>query len=129
VRRWFLPAAVFATASLFAASNAAAQSTLVSVNIVDDPRPQDKWGYAPGSRRVPVGTWVTWSNSGYEAHTVTALDGSFDSGELNPSEGFSWYFDQDGTYQYVCALHTWMTGKVIVGTGVAPDPPPDANAE
>jgi len=129
VRRWFLPAAVLTAASLFAASNAAAQSTLVSVNIVDAPRPQDKWGYAPGSRRVPVGTWVTWSNSGYEAHTVTALDGSFDSGELNPSEGFSWYFDQDGAYQYVCALHTWMAGKVVVGTGVAPDPPPEANAE
>jgi plastocyanin len=97
-----------------------------SVNIVDAPRPQPKWGYAPGTQKIQAGTWVTWSNNGQDAHTVTAVDGSFDSGNLDPSEGFSWFFDQPGTFQYVCALHPWMTGKIVVGDGIAPPADPIA---
>jgi len=101
----------------------------VSINIVDVPRPQPKWGYAPATRKIAPGTWVTWSNNGQDAHTVTALDGSFDSGNLDPSEGFSWFFDQPGTFEYVCSLHIWMTGKIVVGDGVAPSPTPDPSQD
>ena len=96
----------------------------VSVSIVDAPRTQSKWGYAPAMRRVATGTWVTWSNDGQDAHTVTAADGSFDSGNLDPSEGFSWFFDEPGTFAYVCALHPWMTGQIVVS-----DPPPEINQD
>jgi len=98
----------------------------VSINIVDAPRPQPKWGYAPGNRKVAAGTWVTWSNNGQDAHTVTALDGSFDSGNLDPSEGFSEFFDQPGTFPYFCSLHPWMTGRIVVGDGIALPPTDDA---
>ena len=91
-----------------------------SVNIVDAPRPQTLWGYAPATRAIAAGTWVTWSNDGQDAHTVTAVDGAFDSGDLEPSEGFSWYFDQPGTFEYVCSLHPWMTGKIVVANGDQP---------
>jgi plastocyanin len=87
----------------------------VSVAIVDAPRAQEEWGYAPITREVQAGTWVTWSNDGLETHTVTAVDGSFDSGDLDPSEGFSWYFDQPGAYRYLCAEHPWMAGTIVVG--------------
>lgn len=99
---------------------------LTSVTIVDLPRPQQKWGYTPGTRRIQPGTWVTWSNDGQDAHTVTATDASFDSGELNPSEGFSWFFDEPGTFSYVCALHPWMAGKIVVGDGIAISSQPSA---
>jgi plastocyanin len=108
-----------AALTLLLATSSASSAALVSVDIVDAPRPQAKWGYAPGSRKVPVDSWVTWSNNGVDAHTVTALDGSFDSGNLDPSEGFSWYFDRPGTFDYLCAWHPWMTGKIVVGDGVA----------
>jgi plastocyanin len=88
--------------------------TLVSVSIVDTPRLQANWGFAPREITVAPGAWVTWSNDGYDAHTVTAADASFDSGELQPSEGFSWYFDQPGTYEYICQLHPWMKGRISV---------------
>jgi plastocyanin len=91
-----------------------------SVTIVDAPRPQTLWGYAPATRTIAAGTWVTWSNDGQDAHTVTAVDGAFDSGDLGPSEGFSWYFDQPGTFEYVCTLHPWMTGKIVVAGGDQP---------
>jgi plastocyanin len=86
----------------------------VAISIVDAPRPQDEWGYAPSTRTVPAGTWVTWSNAGEETHSVTASDGSFDSGDLDPSEGFSWYFDQPGSFQYTCVEHPWMAGTIEV---------------
>ena len=105
--------------------NAFAVGDLASVNIVDAPRPQPKWAYAPAVSKVAAGTWVTWSNNGQDAHTVTAVDGSFDSQNLDPSEGFSWFFDQPGTFQYLCALHPWMTGKIVVGDGIAPSPVDD----
>jgi plastocyanin len=84
------------------------------VDIVDDPRPQPRWGYAPRTTSITTGTWVVWSNAGTDTHTVTAVDGAFDSHELNPSEGFSWYFDTPGTFSYLCSLHPWMTGTVVV---------------
>jgi plastocyanin len=109
---------------LVGTANALAASDIVSVDIVDAPRPQPKWGYAPGTRKIAPGSWVTWSNNGQDAHTVTAVDGSFDSGNLDPSEGFSWFFDQPGTFQYICALHPWMKARIVVGDGVSPPPPP-----
>ena len=89
----------------------------VSINIVDTPRAQARWGYAPRTGTIAAGTWVTWSNAGQDAHTVTAVDGSFDSGNLDPSEGFSWFFDQPGTFPYTCSLHAWMTGTIVVVDG------------
>ena len=111
-----------------ASAGAFALAPTVSISIIDAPRAQPKWGYAPANRKISPGTWVTWSNDGQDAHTVTAVDGSFDSGNLDPSEGFSWYFDQPGTFTYLCALHPWMTGKIVVGDGVAVDPPPADDA-
>ena len=119
--RWALATAVASALLTVTVATSTADDESISVNIVDAPRPQPKWGYAPRTQTVAPGTWVTWSNNGQDAHTVTALDGSFDSGNLDPSEGFSWYFDQPGTYVYVCALHDWMTGKIVV-TGEAPAP-------
>ena len=122
------PLAVLGAVALFllVSAPAAAIGNQVSISIVDAPRPQTQWGYAPPSRSVAPGTWVTWSNAGQDAHTVTAVDGSFDSGNLDPSEGFSWYFDQPGTYAYMCSLHPWMTGTIVVSAGGAQTAPPPA---
>jgi len=118
-------ALVVGSVLLVSSGNAFAAGDLASVNIVDAPRPQPKWGYTPATQKIEAGTWVTWSNNGQDAHTVTAVDGSFDSQNLDPSEGFSWYFDQPGTFQYVCTLHPWMTGRIVVSGqwSVVSDPP------
>jgi plastocyanin len=114
-------------ALLLSASSAFATGDMTSVNIVE-PKLESKWGYAPGTQRVQPGTWITWSNAGQDPHTVTAVDGSFDSGNLDPSEGFSWFFADNGTFPYVCTLHPWMKGKVIVGDGIGIDSPPPAES-
>ena len=112
-----------AAALLLSTGSAFATPDVTSVNIVE-PKSQSRWGYAPSTQTVDPGTWVTWSNAGQDPHTVTAVDGSFDSGNLDPSEGFSWFFADPGSFDYVCTLHTWMTGSVIVGDGVAVASPP-----
>jgi plastocyanin len=117
--------------ALFSISGAHAQSLgpQVTINILE-PNDQSKWGYAPATRRVAPGTWVTWSNNGQDEHTVTAIDGSFDSQTLEPSDGFSWYFDQPGTQvQYLCTLHPWMAGTIVVTGAPAPLPPDDESAQ
>jgi len=103
-----------------------AAAEMTSVIIVDDPRPVAKWGFAPVTRRIQPDTWVTWSNDGYDAHSVTAVDGLFDSGDLGPSEGFSFYFSEPGTFAYVCSLHPWMTGRIVVGEPSAVSDQPSA---
>jgi plastocyanin len=129
-RRVLGPVLVGVGLSVHTGAGASAQvlGPSISINIVE-PRAQSRWGYAPATRQVAQGTWVTWSNAGQDAHTVTADDGTFDSGNLDPSEGFAWYFDQDGTWQYTCTLHPWMVGTIIVGDGGAPtDPASDADS-
>jgi plastocyanin len=48
-------------------------------------------------------------------HTVTALDKTFDSGDLEEGEEFSHPFRTAGTSAYRCTIHTDMRGTVKVG--------------
>ena len=76
-----------------------------------------------GSRRrrinVQPGTTVRWVNYGQHSHTVTANDGSWDSGDIKPGASYSATFKQPGTYYYYCRHHTQdkMQGVVNVGSG------------
>jgi len=73
-------------------------------------------GYSPDVIHVVIGVnnTVTWTNNDQTTHTVTAIDGTFDSGLLQPGQMFVETFDSPGTYQYHCQIHPWMNGTVIV---------------
>jgi plastocyanin len=85
----------------------ARQDTAFDVSVVD-------FAFEPGTVSVPVGATVTWTNTGSRPHTVTADDGSFDSGRLDPGEQFSQTFDQPGTFSYHCGFHPEMQGSIVV---------------
>lgn len=71
--------------------------------------------FVPDTITVTAGSKVTWTNEDPVDHTVTADDGSFDSGNLGEGESFSYTFDSPGTYDYSCELHPPdMKGTVIV---------------
>jgi len=78
--------------------------------------------YAPAVLEVPVGTTVKWTNQGVAPHTVTAKDGTFDSGFLNTGEGFTRTFTSAGTVEYLCSIHPAMVGTVVVGGAAPPSP-------
>ncbi len=77
-------------------------------------------GYTPVDLTVVIGinNTVKWTNNDNMAHTVTAIDGSFDSGNMNADESFLHTFSKTGTYAYLCLYHHWMQGRVTVIPGV-----------
>jgi len=69
------------------------------------------FAFAPGDITVSAGTTVTWVNEDGAPHTVTADDGSFNSGNLNTGDEFSFTFDEPGTYAYYCEYHGGPEGS------------------
>ncbi|HVZ55207.1 MAG TPA: cupredoxin family copper-binding protein [Chitinophagaceae bacterium] len=63
---------------------------------------------------VSAGTTVTWTNNDAVAHTVTADDGSFDSGSIASGKTFTHTFSAAGSYPYHCSIHSGMTAKITV---------------
>jgi plastocyanin len=72
--------------------------------------------FSPATLKVSPGDSVTWSFEGSSAHTVTADDGSFDSGTLNQGDSFGMTFDTPGTYAYYCNIHGGPGGIGMAGT-------------
>ena len=71
-------------------------------------------GFAPPQTSVLAGDTVTWMNDSTRAHTVTAEDGTFDSGRLVGGTAFHTTFTQAGANPYYCRLHPFMHGEVDV---------------
>ena len=72
------------------------------------------FAFEPAELRVPVGTAVTWSNTDPTPHTATG-DG-FNTGPLEPGTTGTVTFDTAGTFEYLCAIHPTMKGRLIVET-------------
>lgn len=63
---------------------------------------------------VAAGTTVRWTNNDQLQHSVTANDGSWDSGLINPGGTWSHTFTQPGEYSFHCTPHPFMKGVVVV---------------
>jgi len=74
----------------------------------------DNFAYAPQSITVRQGTFILFTNKDYVPHTITADDGSFDSGTLNPGSTWTGAFNTKGTFTYHCTIHPTMHGTVVV---------------
>src|SRR3954453_4447749 len=70
--------------------------------------------FAPADAALASGDQITFINEGNEPHTVTADDGQFDSGVLNPGESVTVSFEGAGTLTYHCEIPPSMVGSVTV---------------
>jgi plastocyanin len=70
--------------------------------------------FSPTPLDVLPGETVEWKNVSQRRHTVTADDGSFDSGDLLVGDRFSHDFTAVGAYEYHCTVHPGMDGEVDV---------------
>lgn len=73
--------------------------------------------FSPAVITVIIGTnsTVTWANRDTATHTVTATDGSFNSGDIHSGSSWSYTFSTEGNYTYYCIYHSaWMRGTVVV---------------
>ena len=62
--------------------------------------------YDPEPVRVSVGEPIVWTNlDGGVPHTVTSVDGTWDSGMMGQGDTFARSFDEPGVYPYICTLH------------------------
>jgi plastocyanin len=89
--------------------------TQAVVNIADNK-------FDPKELTIKAGTTVTFTNTGNRTHTVTADDGSFDSGRLLGGAAFEFTFTEPGEYPFYCEIHggpggSGMSGVIIVTAG------------
>ena len=70
--------------------------------------------FAPLELMVGQGTRVTWTNNDAAPHGLSHKDGAPGKDVLLPGESVSRVYDAQGSYDYVCAVHPYMTGRVVV---------------
>lgn len=84
------------------------------------------FAFAPQAVTVPAGTTITWTNEDSAPHTATALDGAFDTGTLKQGHSSTITFAKAGTFSYICSIHPFMKGTVVVTAPAQAAPPPVA---
>ena len=74
----------------------------------------DNFTFVPAEITVTAGTEVTWINHDDIPHVVASSSKLFRSPVLDTDGSYAKSFDEPGTYEYFCALHPHMTGRVTV---------------
>jgi plastocyanin len=74
----------------------------------------DNFAFAPATLTVPAGTTVTWKNEDDSPHRIGDKNGTFKSAALDTDDTFSHTFAAPGEYPYICTIHPYMVGKIIV---------------
>jgi plastocyanin len=103
--------------------SASAGAAIVNVVVLND-------RFSPNDITINAGDTVRWTNNA-GPHTVTADDGSFDNGSVNPPWVYERVFNNAGEVRYYCAVHSLpglninqnMNGRIVVQ---AVEPPPPA---
>jgi plastocyanin len=73
------------------------------------------FAFSPSTATVAAGSTVTVINEDQVAHTLTATKGGFTTGDI--AAGTSKTFTAPktpGTYTYICSIHQYMTGSLVV---------------
>jgi len=74
----------------------------------------DNFAFAPADLTVIAGTTVTWKNEDDSPHRIGDKNGTFKSAALDTDDSFSHTFAAAGEYPYICTIHPYMVGKIIV---------------
>ena len=70
--------------------------------------------FSPRILRVRRGDRITWINKDPFPHTVTAVDGKFDSHPIAAGGSWTYVARKAGEYDYMCTLHLDMKGRLQV---------------
>jgi plastocyanin len=72
------------------------------------------FAFVPDTVTIHPGSTVRFVEDDETPHTVTAVDKSFDSGNLSQKDTWKHTFATEGTYKYYCTYHPYMKGTIIV---------------
>ena len=98
------PAAVHASVS------AAAPQPVTDVDI-------SNFRFTPAQVTVKAGSAIRWTNGGHLEniiHSVNFVAAGIDSSVLHHGDQFTHTFTTPGTYAYICQIHPFMHGTVVV---------------
>lgn len=70
------------------------------------------FAFSPATLTVPAGTTVTWTNQDSAPHQIKS--DTFNSAQLSQGESYQFTFTTKGSFDYSCAIHPSMTGKINV---------------
>ncbi len=109
-----LPLAIMCTGVLLhsgqvAAAAPAASTKKPSITI-------SNYSFHPATLTAKKGSTVTWVNKDDDVHTIKGTDGpeAFGSPALDSGSAFGFTFRQAGTYHYICSVHPYMHGVIVV---------------
>jgi plastocyanin len=74
----------------------------------------DNFAFTPATLTITAGTTVTWKNEDDSPHRIGDKKGTFKSAALDTDDTFSHTFAAPGEYPYICTIHPYMAGKIIV---------------
>ena len=110
VARILTAVALLVSAFAGLAHAAPTQQGNMSIKMVD-------YAFQPKTMTVPVGTTITWTNTGKMPHTATSDTGVFDTGNVDPgATSKSVTFSTPGTFPYFCKYHGGKGGAGMAGT-------------
>ena len=70
--------------------------------------------FTPATVTIKVGATIDWTNHDDIGHTVSFAGQGINSKVLQRNDRFSHTFDTPGTYTYICSIHPFMHGTVVV---------------
>ncbi|WP_158923499.1 cupredoxin family copper-binding protein [Acidisphaera sp. S103] len=74
----------------------------------------DNFKFGPEKLTITKGTQVTWTNQDDIPHSIVLNALGVRSKALDTDKTFSYQFDKAGTFAYICGLHPFMHGQVVV---------------
>jgi plastocyanin len=101
-------------ASMAMAAQSAGVTAGASTPVATDAVDIKNFAFSPATITVPAGSTVVWTNDDSIQHDITFDGGSIVSSVLNHNDTFSHTFSTAGTYHYICSIHPFMHGTVIV---------------
>ena len=107
--------------SLFATTTVVALSPTVSRAANEAVAMKDN-RFVPEEIRIDPGDTVVWTNQGSRAHTVTADDRSYNSGDVKTGQSYSKQYTEEGFYYYYCKYHGGRGGVGMAGVVIVGDP-------
>jgi plastocyanin len=74
----------------------------------------DNFKFGPSTLTITKGTEVTWTNEDDIPHSIVVNALGAHSKALDTDKAYSFQFDKAGTFTYICGLHPFMHGTVVV---------------
>ncbi|TSA44946.1 hypothetical protein D4R51_02730 [bacterium] len=96
------------------ATNSAATAPSPTVDQTAGAVTIQNFAFSPASLTIKKGESVTWTNEDSAPHQIASDTNAFSGNAINKGQTYSFTFNTAGEFDYHCAIHPSMKGKIIV---------------